>query len=106
MKYKKVICDTLLAILNSSLLNGTPCCYEFCGNIDTFSRENLESEDVQQPGITVREVLSSADSFKLCPLRTDSGLAVLEDGKWREGNLWDVHALNQSMAKPAPTKEK
>lgn len=106
MKFKKVICDTLLAILNSRFLNGTPCRYEFCGNIDAFSRENLESEDIQQPGITVREVLNLANSFKLCPMGTDSGIAVLEDGKWREGNLWDVHALNQSMTKAAPTKEK
>jgi hypothetical protein len=99
---KSAICNILLALLNSRWLNSTPCRYEFCGNLDAFSRESLESEDRQQPNITVREVLAAADAFKSCPLNTESGLSVYEDGRWREGNLWDMHALRQDLL---PEKE-
>jgi len=40
---KRAIVQLLLAILNSRWLNASPCKYEFVGNIDAFSRSDIES---------------------------------------------------------------
>lgn len=95
---KRHLIHLLLKILNSYFLNPTPCKYGFIGNVDAFSFENLASEEKQQPGITVREVLEMAERFKACPL-TPRGLMVIEGDETREATIWDVHELNQSLRK-------
>lgn len=88
----------LLAALNSRFLNQTPCEYGFIGNVDAFSYSNLEFEDRQRPGITVRTILEEADRFRSCPL--GKGLTVLEsDGTSHEATVWDVHELHQAFTK-------
>jgi len=89
---KKLTIRALLAVLNSRLLNQTPCRFGFIGNIDTFSYEELSNEEKQQPGITVREVLEVADRFRSCPMRKD-GLAVIEGDEIREATVWDMQEL-------------
>lgn len=90
----------LLAILNSRWLNQSPCQYGYVNNLDAFSYENLRSEDKQQPGITVREILDSADMFKACPIGRHGDLMVIENGEVREGTMWDVHELRQALTPP------
>jgi hypothetical protein len=93
---KKRIIKILLRVLNSNWLNGTPCSYGFVGNVDNFSYENLASEEKQQPGITVKQVLETADRFKSCPI--GKGLTVIEpDGSTREATAWDLHELQRSF---------
>lgn len=60
---KKYIIKVLLAILNYSWLNQTPCKYEFVGNIDNFSRSFLQSYVQQNPHLLVRELIME----KNCP---------------------------------------
>ena len=98
-RMKKLIVDLLLRILNSEFLNATPCRYGFIGNMDAFEYSSLESEDRQQPGITVREVLYRADSFRRCVVsmkdnRSGIALQVIEDdGNIRDANCWDMQDL-------------
>jgi hypothetical protein len=96
---KARITKLVLGILNGRFLNSTPCRYEFVGNIDAFSREHLESEERQRPGISVKKVLDEANQFKMCPINKN-GLTVIENGEMREGTIWDVHDLNQSLTSP------
>ena len=89
---KKYIVGFFLWVLNSRFLNVTPCKYGFIGNIDAFSYETLASEERQRPGITVRTILSEADSFRLCPVRP--GLTVIEsDGTIRDADFWDHNEI-------------
>ena len=85
----------LLGALNSRLLNATPCKYGFINGLDAVSYEELENEDRQYPGITVREVLKSIDRFRSCQKRT--GLTVIEGDVVRDADLWDVHALSTTL---------
>ncbi len=89
---KKTIVRILLRLLNSKSLNSSPCKYAFVGNLDNFSRENLESEDRQTPGITVKEMLINADRFKNCG-KGQCGLQVIEGDTVREATVWDIHDL-------------
>jgi hypothetical protein len=53
---RKRITQILLAVLNSRWFNQTPCRYDFVGNIDNFSREDIESN--------LREERSYAPAFQ------------------------------------------
>lgn len=87
-------------MLNSGFLNATPCRYGFIGNVDAFEHSHLQSEERQQPGITVKEVLSMADRFKSCPMRT-TGVTVMEsDGTSHEATAMDLHELRTSLIPP------
>jgi hypothetical protein len=78
----------LLALLNSSFLNPTPCKYEFVGNVDAFSRADIEGTLKDAPTITLREYLDMADRFKTCPI-SKTGVTVIEsDG---------TYSLNRDM---------
>ena len=90
----KSIVRALLAVLNSRWLNATPCRYGFIGNVDAFDYDNLVSEDHQQPGITVREVLDQADRFRSCPTRKH-GVTVIEDDGYRDANFRDLADLKE-----------
>src|SRR5580693_7479204 len=95
---RRFIVKCLLCALNSRWLNQTPCKYAFVGNLDNFSRENLESEDKQQPGITVREILDAADRFMACPIN-NTGVTVMEgDGTNHEATAMDLHELRVSFS--------
>lgn len=91
---KALIIRTLLSILNSRWLNPSPCKYGFIGNIDAFSFENLESEDRQRPGITVRTVLDEAIRFKSCPINEN---IVIEGDDVRPMEWGDVLQLRNSL---------
>ena len=85
---KKLVVGLLLRLLNSSWLNATPCKYAFVGNIDNFSREDIESTLKESPKITLREYLEIANRFKFCPI-SRIGVSVIEsDG---------TYSLNRSM---------
>lgn len=87
----------LLGLLNSRWLNPTPCRYEYVGNVDDFSIENLRAEESQRPGITVATIIREAEAFKSCPIGPH-GLVVMEDGVARPGTIWDIHELRQAIA--------
>ena len=89
---KRLAIRFLLQILNSRLLNRSPCSYEYVGNVDAFSIGHLESENRQRPGITVQTIIEEAKMFKCCPMRT-TGITVIEDNVVREGTVWDEHEL-------------
>jgi hypothetical protein len=100
---KKRIAKALLRLLNCRWLNGSPCKYGFIGNVDAFSYENLKSELVQRPDLTVRTLLEQADRFRAClrACREDGGLVVLEpDGTHHDATVWDLHDLRQSLTPP------
>lgn len=99
----KVLVKALLGILNSKFLNESPCGYGYINGIDAVSYQELVNEDKQQPGITVREVIECINQFKTCPLRK-GGLTVIENGETREGTIWDVHELRQSLTPRKETK--
>lgn len=99
---KRRIVKILLAALNSRWLNKSPCNYGFIGNVDAFSYANLRSEDNQQPGITVREVLATADAFRSCPIKAH-GLTLIEaDGSYRTAGPMDLHQLRVSITPQQP----
>ena len=101
---RKQIVRTLLAILNSRWLNGTPCKYEFVGNVDAFSRSDIEYTLMAHPLITLRQYLDVADRFKSCPI-SRNGLTVVEgDGSIRQANAWDIHELKIAMKDEATTR--
>jgi hypothetical protein len=84
MKIRALVVKVLLAILNSRWLNQSPCKYEFVGNIDAFSREDIESSLRQEPGMTLRAYLDVADRFKACPI-SRIGITVIEpDGTYSQ----------------------
>lgn len=96
---------TLLAILNSRLLNQSPCEYGYINNIDAFSYSGLKSEVKMRPDVTVSTIIAEADAFRSCPIY-ESGLAVIEDGQTREGTIWDVHELQQQFGAAQPGDDK
>lgn len=98
---KPFLTQFLLRLLNSWWLNPSPCRYEFVGNIDVFSADHLRSEESQRPGITVATILAEAEAWKTCPMRKH-GLTVIDDGKPREGTVWDVHELQQALTPQEP----
>ena len=70
-KMRKFTSKLLLVILNSRWLNQSPCRYDFVGNIDNFSREDVESSLRQDPEMTLRQYLDIANRFKACPICQD-----------------------------------
>ena len=91
---KSFIVKTLLAILNGSFLNNSPCRYGFINNIDAFDYTNLQYEVEMRPDVSVKEILEQADRFKSCPINKN-GLTVIEpDGTMHEATVWDRHELN------------
>jgi hypothetical protein len=94
---RRIIIKALLRALNSRFLNDSPCEYGWINNVDAFSYQNCVSEDKQRPGITVREMLDTADRFKTCPINKN-GLTVIEpDGSTHEATVWDRHELNLAL---------
>ncbi len=86
----------LLTILNSRYLNNSPCRYGYIGNVDAFDYDHLASEEVQRPGITVKQIIEEADRFRSCPI--GAGVTVIEaDGTTREATTWDLHELNEAL---------
>ena len=96
MNIRRLLIQFLLSILNSRYLNQSPCRYGFINNVDAFSFEGLASEDKQQPGITVKEILEAAERFKSCPMKPN-GLTVIEGNSTRDATIWDVHELTQVL---------
>lgn len=93
---KDLIIKGLLATLNSRWLNQTPCLYGFIGNLDAFEYSHLISEESQEPGITVRQVLEMADRFRSCPM--GNGVTVIEgDGTSHEATAMDLHELRVGL---------
>lgn len=93
---KRFLQRLLLGLLNSEWLNGTPCCFEFCNNIDAFTLESLRAEEKQRPGITVAQVIREAELFMACDIGkgdSHSALMVIENGQVREVTPWDYHEL-------------
>lgn len=86
----------LLRILNSRILNYSPCKYGFIGNVDAFDIQDLRYEIIQRPDLMVSQLIQEAEQFKACSVRRN-GLTVLEDGVAREANVWDLHELQQSL---------
>ena len=86
---KKAIIAILLRVLNSSWLNATPCKYNFIGNIDNFSREDIESTLRQLPDITLREYLEIANRFKFCPISRTGITAIEPDGSYTQNVRFD-----------------
>ena len=79
---KKFIVKGLLRLLNCRWLNNTPCRYEFVGNVDAFSRADIEAVLSSNPAITLQEYLDAANRFKTCPL-SRVGVTVIEsDGSY------------------------
>lgn len=75
---KKTIVHFLLSLLNSRFLNQTPCKYEFVGNVDAFSRSDIESSLRQNPEMTLQQYIDIANRFKYCPI-SRVGVTVIED---------------------------
>lgn len=85
---RKVIVRFLLSLLNADWLNPTPCKYEFVGNIDAFSREDVESSLRQQPDMTLQQYLDVANAFKFCPISRTGITAIESDGTYTENVEW------------------
>src|ERR1700680_4010863 len=81
---RKIAVKLLLAVLNSRWLNQSPCRYDFVGNVDNFSRSDIEYSLKDAPSMTLREYLDIADRFKACPI-SRAGITVIEpDGTYSE----------------------
>lgn len=93
---RRKIITLLLAALNSRWLNQTPCEFGFIGNVDAFSLANLESEEKQQPGITIKTILEDAARFRSCPM-SHHGVTVIEGDETRKATAMDLHELRQSL---------
>lgn len=81
---RKVIVGLLLKVLNSGFLNQTPCRYDFVGNVDNFSREDIESTLRVEPDMSLRRYLDIADQFKACPISRIGVTAIEADGTYTE----------------------
>ncbi|HEX3941368.1 MAG TPA: hypothetical protein VHX11_07800 [Acidobacteriaceae bacterium] len=79
---RKLFVRLLLSILNSRWLNHTPCKYEFVGNVDAFSRSDIEYRIAGSPEITLRQYLDAADRFKACPISRVGVTAIEPDGSY------------------------
>jgi hypothetical protein len=95
---KRWIEQALLRVLNSRVINNTPCKYGFVGNIDAFSYEHLASEERSRPGITVKTILEEADRFKSCAASKDGVTVIEPDGTTHEATVWDMHELRLAFA--------
>lgn len=85
---RKLLIDLLLGMLNSRWLNPTPCRYEFVGNIDAFSRADIESTLRSDPEMTLQEYIDIANRFKYCPV-SRTGVSVIEpDGSYSLNRDW------------------
>lgn len=90
----------LLRILNYRWLNQSPCEYGYIGNVDAFTIGHLRSEEKQRPGITVAQIIREAEAFKSCPMRTDGGVTVLQDGEEsHDATIWDLNDLRNLGSK-------
>jgi len=88
MKLRKIVVSAMLSMLNSRWLNATPCSFAFVGNVDNFSREDIEGTLENEPEITLREYLTRADRFKVCPA-SRIGVTVIEpDGSYTKNIEW------------------
>ncbi len=96
MTTRQIVIAALLRILNSRWLNQSPCRYGFIGNLDSFSYDNLVSEEKQRPGITVKAILEEADRFRSCPINRN-GVTVMDGDTVREATVWDLHEMRQSF---------
>jgi hypothetical protein len=72
----------LLRLLNTSWLNPTPCRYDFVGNVDNFSRSDIESTLSVDPNISLRHYLDIANQFKACPTSRIGVTVIEEDGSY------------------------
>lgn len=81
---RKAIIRALLAILNSRWLNPTPCRYEFVGNIDNFSRADIESSLRVNPAMSLQHYLDLANLFKACPVSRVGITAIEADGTYTQ----------------------
>lgn len=85
---RKPLIKLLLTILNSRWLNHTPCSYEFVGNVDAFSRSDIESTLRADPQMTLQEYIDIANRFKACPI-SRTGVSVIEpDGTYSLNRDW------------------
>ena len=81
---RKLVVNFLLAILNSRWLNPSPCRYEFVGNVDAFSRSDIESSLRQQPDMTLQQYIDAANRFKACPISRIGITAIEPDGTYTQ----------------------
>ena len=92
---KKYINKILLALLNSRLLNDTPCKYALLNNLEAFSYESLSEEVHQQQDITVKELLEISDKFKKCLDSKQN--CVIEGDNIRPMNDEDIKDIQSSL---------
>ena len=81
---RKIAIRVLLTILNSRWLNQTPCRYDFVGNVDNFSREDIESTLRTDPEMSLARYLEIANRFKACPISRVGVTAIEADGSYTE----------------------
>jgi hypothetical protein len=81
---KMLIVRFLLSLLNTEFLNSTPCRYDFVGNVDNFSRSDIESTLRVEPDMTLRRYLDIADRFKACPISRVGVTAIEPDGTYTQ----------------------
>jgi len=85
---RTLLIKVLLWLLNTEYLNQSPCSYAFVGNVDNFSREDIEGTLKADPEMSLREYLTRADRFKSCPL-SRAGVTVIEsDGTYTQNVEW------------------
>lgn len=91
----------LLWIINRWLGGSSsgPLYYGLVNGLEAVSYQSLVSEDFQQPGITVRELIDGIDRFNACPI--GKGVMVIEGSETREATVWDIHELRQSFTSKA-----
>ena len=81
---KKFLIGILLRLLNTHFLNPTPCRYDFVGNVDNFSREDIASTLKVEPDMSLRRYLEIADRFKACPISRTGITVIEEDGSYSQ----------------------
>lgn len=79
---KVLIVRILLRLLNTQFLNPTPCRYDFVGNVDNFSREDIAGTLKGDPEMSLRRYLDMADQFKACPSSRVGVSVIEEDGSY------------------------
>ena len=85
---RKLLIKCFLSMLNGRFLNHTPCKYEFVGNLDAFSRSDIESTLRSDPDMTLQEYIDCANRFKACPI-SRTGVSVIEpDGTYSLNRDW------------------
>ena len=81
---KEMLVRILLRMLNTQYLNPTPCRYDFVGNVDNFSREDIESTLKMEPDMSLSRYLEIADRFKSCPISRTGITAIEADGSYTQ----------------------